>query len=32
MLSRELELNDSVKKFWEFDSKIAESASEGGYS
>ena len=28
MLSCELELNDDVKKFWEFDSKIAESANE----
>ena len=32
MLSSELELNDNVKKFWEFDSKIAESANESGYS
>ena len=32
MLSCKLELNDNVKKFWEFDSKIAENANESGYS
>ena len=32
MLSCELELYENVKKFWEFDSKIAESANESGYS
>ena len=32
MLSRKFELNDNVKKFWEFNSKIAESANESGYS
>ena len=31
-LSSELELNDNVKKFWEFGSRIAESANESGYS
>ena len=32
MLSSELKLNDNVKNFWEFDSKIAESANGSGYS
>ena len=32
MSSCELGLNDNVKKFLEFDSKIAESANESGYS
>ena len=31
MLSCEIELNDKMKKFWEFDRAIAESASESGY-
>ena len=32
MLSSELELNDNVKKFCEFNSKIDESANESNYS
>ena len=31
MLSCEIELNDKMKKFWEFDKGIAENASESGY-
>ena len=30
--SSELELNDNANKFWEFDLKIAESATESGCS
>ena len=32
MLSSKLESNDNVKKFWEFNSKIAESANGSGNS
>ena len=32
MLSSELELNDNVKKFLRFDSKISGSANERSYS
>ena len=32
MLTSKLELNDNVKTFWEFESKIAESINESDYS